>query len=238
MKRISGAERQSKLCKKCGVVKSRAEYTIRNSGARSGQLLAYCKECCAAASVIYRAANPEKVKDYNGTYRSARSAVDPAWHKRYDRARYAADPIGERARGQRWRAANPERTAAAKRAWYEKHSARERARVKAWRGANREQMRHQILARRARRFGNGGSHTLAQWREKCELYLNRCAYCGEARKLTRDHKTPLSCGGTDDIRNIIPACRSCNSRKQRKTAHEFAALMVSKNITAGVFHPA
>lgn len=81
-----------------------------------------------------------------------------------------------------------------------------------------------MIRRRARALGNGGSHTTREWIEKCALLGNVCIYCGEARPLTRDHKVPLSRGGTDDIGNITPACRSCNTRKGTLTAPEFIAL--------------
>jgi 5-methylcytosine-specific restriction endonuclease McrA len=67
--------------------------------------------------------------------------------------------------------------------------------------------------RRARLLGAIGSHTTAEWLEKCALLGNLCIYCGEGKPLTRDHKIPLSRGGTNSIDNIVPACRSCNSRK-------------------------
>jgi hypothetical protein len=42
---VSGAERQSKLCRKCGIEKNRKEFTIRRSGSRVGHLSTYCKGC-------------------------------------------------------------------------------------------------------------------------------------------------------------------------------------------------
>ena len=78
--------------------------------------------------------------------------------------------------------------------------------------------------RRVSLRGNGGTHTEAEWQEKLDLLGNVCIYCGESKPLTRDHKVPLSRGGTDDIMNIVPACRSCNSRKRTRTSMEFLGL--------------
>ena len=49
-----------------------------------------------------------------------------------------------------------------------------------------------------------------------------CHYCGSLDDLTIDHKTPLSRGGTNEIANLVPACRSCNSRKHVKTEREWS----------------
>lgn len=77
--------------------------------------------------------------------------------------------------------------------------------------------------RRARQTGAGGTHTLQEWLDKCALLGNVCIYCGEARPLERDHQIPISRGGSNDITNIVPACRSCNRRKHAKTPDEFMA---------------
>lgn len=42
---IPGGARQSKRCKMCAVEKVRSEYTVRQSGPRSGHLASYCKVC-------------------------------------------------------------------------------------------------------------------------------------------------------------------------------------------------
>jgi 5-methylcytosine-specific restriction endonuclease McrA len=77
--------------------------------------------------------------------------------------------------------------------------------------------------RRARQIGNGGTHTLAEWQDKCALLGNVCFYCGEAKPLGPDHKVPLSRGGGDAIENILPACIECNVRKGARTAREYLA---------------
>lgn len=39
-----------------------------------------------------------------------------------------------------------------------------------------------------------------------------CVYCGELAD-TNDHVRPRAYGGSDEEENLVPACRSCNSRK-------------------------
>lgn len=56
--------------------------------------------------------------------------------------------------------------------------------------------------------------TAQEWREVQEAYNHHCAYCGQVfDNLTMDHVIPLSKGGWHTKNNIVPACKSCNSRK-------------------------
>jgi hypothetical protein len=64
---------------------------------------------------------------------------------------------------------------------------------------------------------NGGSHTADEWRKLCESYNYRCAACNKKRPLTKDHIVAVTQGGTDDIVNLQPLCRVCNSRKHGRT---------------------
>jgi hypothetical protein len=66
---------------------------------------------------------------------------------------------------------------------------------------------------------NGGQHTQAQFVAKCAQFLNCCALCRTPNaSLTRDHIVPVSMGGSDDISNIQPLCRTCNSSKGNRSA--------------------
>jgi 5-methylcytosine-specific restriction endonuclease McrA len=58
--------------------------------------------------------------------------------------------------------------------------------------------------------------TKEQWTAMQEEYKHQCAYCTKRAKgkLTRDHIVPLSKGGSHTASNIVPACRSCNSKKR------------------------
>lgn len=70
--------------------------------------------------------------------------------------------------------------------------------------------------RRTRLAGNGGSFSPREWLELCEKYDNKCLGCGEIKKLTADHIIPVALGGTSNIDNIQPLCKSCNTRKHIK----------------------
>lgn len=57
----------------------------------------------------------------------------------------------------------------------------------------------------------------------------KCAYCavvltiepGHPHSYCADHVLPVHRGGSDDIANLIPSCRTCNGKKSAKTALQF-----------------
>lgn len=65
-----------------------------------------------------------------------------------------------------------------------------------------------------------GSHTYEEWEALKAKYNWVCPSCRKKEpdvQLTQDHIVPVSKGGMDDIENIQPLCRSCNSKKHNKT---------------------
>ncbi|WP_053589665.1 HNH endonuclease [Bacillus sp. FJAT-22090] len=71
-------------------------------------------------------------------------------------------------------------------------------------------------------------HHFNEWTELLKKHDNICFYCGVRmtktpgiKQRTRDHMIPISKGGSDKIENIVPACRSCNSKKGKLTFDEF-----------------
>ena len=72
--------------------------------------------------------------------------------------------------------------------------------------------------RRARIEDGGGSFTLDEWTALLIKYRYTCLCCGrEDVKLTVDHVVPVSLGGSNDIENIQPLCKSCNCSKGANT---------------------
>ena len=64
-----------------------------------------------------------------------------------------------------------------------------------------------------------------QEREKIYHMCNgHCAYCGchlNYKDMQVDHVKPLRVGGSDDISNMLPACRSCNHYKATLDLEKF-----------------
>lgn len=61
----------------------------------------------------------------------------------------------------------------------------------------------------------------ADWKRCCNMYDNRCVYCGERGPLTMDHVIPVTRGGTHSVGNIVPACARCNSMKRTRFVMEW-----------------
>lgn len=73
-----------------------------------------------------------------------------------------------------------------------------------------------LQGRNKRIASNGGFHLTKEWSELKEKYNFTCPCCNKKEpeiKLTKDHILPLLRGGTNDIENIQPLCKLCNSKK-------------------------
>ncbi len=77
-----------------------------------------------------------------------------------------------------------------------------------------EARRNHHRKRKAVLRGAAATLTNDQWLSILNFYGNRCAYCKSTDKITMDHVVPVAKGGQHCQENVIPACLSCNCRKQ------------------------
>lgn len=98
---------------------------------------------------------------------------------------------------------------------YAQDSSKRREYGRRWQKAHRDPT---INARRRARVKDlPATLTKSQWVAIKVAYRFRCAYCDKRLDaLTQDHVIPLSKGGGTTPENIVPACRSCNSRKSNR----------------------
>ena len=129
---------------------------------------------------------------------------DPEKYRDKRRKQYARNQAKEIERAKRYQAAHPEETKERKRRWYE---------------GNQDRNRDYSHKRRAKvRNVECGHFTDKEFDELCEATGNKCLCCGRTDvQLTADHIIPLGPPHSDEISNIQPLCKSCNSRKGTKT---------------------
>lgn len=92
-----------------------------------------------------------------------------------------------------------------------------------WQSVGGQKYGHQ---RNSRKRNLPATLTQEQWIGILDKHDYSCAYCGDASaKLVQEHWLPLSRGGGYTIDNIVPACRTCNSRKHTMTGEEYLEVL-------------
>lgn len=185
-----------KKCTGCGVVKTYTEYS-KARRAKDG----YCHRCKECQRLHYQSTRDEalkKKKDY-------RERPEIREHKRVYGIEYRKRSGYRPTSGSKL---SPEY----QREYRRRPEAKERRRAKA---------AEYLQRRRARKAKVVSQLTQNEWLWLLEQSGYRCVYCGqhqdEIGTLAQEHVVPLAQGGAYTITNIVPACRTCNSRKQART---------------------
>lgn len=193
-----------KRCSRCGVEKPLSEFR-RNSHSRDG-FTASCKPCVREADKTYSARyrNSEKGKQVQGAWREERH-----------------DELLGYLRDWRKRPGKAERHNAYLAEYNRQPKAKEQRKVQ---GENR---RVRLRGATLEPFG------IEDWRAIVEAFDSRCAYCGlAAPSLEQDHFIPLRLGGVHGKANIVPACRSCNRKKNKTHPQKWCTPETFERLTA------
>ena len=168
-----------------------------------------------------REEHPEEIREYQRNYRETHKEEINTTKRKH----YAKDP-SDKERSLQWRREHPEQAKAITKRWYENNTETAMERNRAWQKANPEKVRQIAVVSEAKKRSlkhadTKNDLTTAQWREILAAYQYRCVYCphdckackAKSHQLTQDHITPVAKGGSTTASNIVPACRSCNSKK-------------------------
>lgn len=213
--------RATKICTKCQQEKpATPQHFNRRTATNNTRFRQPCKICYAieAQSDKNRAINKKYYTTNQPAIRARRKAdyyrdVEQSRQKLHQQYARNRETILEKKR--RKYPQTKERDLAAHKRWYAANSKQVIASVLAYAAAHPNEERAKKQRRRARKNGAAiNDFTAEQWREMKTAYGNRCVYCGKkCTRLTMDHIIPISQGGNHTMRNIVPACQSCNSKK-------------------------
>ena len=213
-----------KKCSKCGELKP-LEMFSKNSQSKDG-LRSECKEC----NKKYNAEQKEKRKEWWQKYKET--------HKE-DIEKYRAEHAEEhKVKSREYYYGHKEECNERSRKYHSAHKEEAKEKMSKYRAEHKDELKNKkaeyyktergkathkasTQKRRAAKAQNGGSFSADEWEALCGLFDNKCAYCGDSNELTADHIVPLSKGGTNNIANILPACKKCNSSKHAKGLTEW-----------------
>lgn len=123
------------------------------------------------------------------------------------------------------------------RVYRQENTPKETNRNKKYRRTHPEITANKSRNRRARKNGNGGSHTVDDIINQLKSQKHRCYWCNknlQTRKYHVDHVIPLSKGGKNDPSNIVISCPICNLTKGDKTLEQWISATQDENLSKNI----
>jgi len=208
----------TKRCVKCGDIKDRGAF--RKSANRKDGLQAYCKICSTAIDANYRATHKNEISARNADYRAS--------HRDEIAIRDAAYYASHREKIMIYRETRQKERSTYRAAYYAANREKQAAYDETYRRSNPDKTRAKKNRRRARKRGNGGTHTAGDIKRQYDCQRGVCWWCGRDCKddYHVDHLIPLAKGGHNNPSNIVISCPTCNLSKSDKLPHEFCSRLL------------
>jgi len=199
------------ICKKS--LPATDEYFNKNRSRRDG-LATRCKECRSLIRRESYAKNTKIISEYNRKWRRD----NPDKYLNYletKRNKYEESP-------------DQHRIIVAQ--YYQDNKDDKKKQVSKWKKSNPNKCRQYEHRRRKRINYAGGDFTAEELEERIEEQGFMCFYCSYPLEddYHADHFIPISKGGSNNIDNIVVACKSCNLSKNDKDPYEFMS-SIGKN---------
>jgi len=188
-------------------------YRLKNGEklrARARELYAQNRKHILENKAMWRANNPDKVKEMKNKCRS-----NPEYREK------------ENAGHRQWNAANTERVAKYSAEYRRRPEVKKRSKawLAEWHKKHPEARGIYTRKRKAIKYNVGGSHTAEDIRRLYFLQKGKCVYCQvRLDKYHVDHIIPLSTGGSNSVENIQILCPACNMSKHTKHPDDFMRL--------------
>ena len=229
-----------RACKTCTIA-SRKDYRhnhyIKNKAKVTAQCSLWAKshpEKVKASQTRFRdkTRKPKKVKTHKTCSVCRVTKTLSAFNKKGGKCKSCLNKIHRN-----YYAQNSDKCNARSRSWKQTNRGRvnaaRRKRAKLTYALNPEPMRIKNAARRAKVKAAEGSHSLAEWIAVCLEFNEQCVCCCKRvgiRKLEKDHIVALDNGGSNDISNIQPLCKSCNCAKGARHSTDYRPFEPNINI--------
>lgn len=215
-----------KTCSKCGETKPDSEFYTAPSFVCKGCKRSYShskyaplkKETKLKRSQSYNSSGQKRCKKCGKYQNTSEYSPHPTHWDRLDhicKSCHRADYFEHRSQ-------RTDKSKPAQREWYTKNKDKKQKQGRAWRQNNRDKA-HIIWHRyKSKKYNAPCTLTDQEWKDILDQYSHSCAYCHASNvSLQKEHKIPVSRGGGFTKENIIPSCKSCNSRKGAMTYDEF-----------------
>jgi hypothetical protein len=228
-----------KICSKCGEPKDESEF-YTHKGTSYGKppyLIAMCKVCCIKKSNEWQREHPDKVLIKNKRWQEKNSDRMKKYYHQYNEEHqeqryenshnhYLKYIEKYHDKSKRWYLDHPDKGKEYVRKYIKNNPEKVAESQRKWKSKNLSKL--VVIGQRYRankKHAPINDFTDYDWNDLLFIYDHRCAYCRKdeikAGGLTQDHVIPLSRSGNHSIDNIVPSCRSCNSRKKDKTLEEW-----------------
>lgn len=216
----------TKFCHKCNRELSHEEF-YKCRRAKDG-LQSKCKQCLKK----YNEKNKERIKKYQENYRKKNKRKMKEYNKKYREVngchlnkqsleRYYRNKEERSEKQRQYYIENKKEIKERSREYYSLNKERVIESNKEWQNKNKDRLRIYQNRRRYKVNNLPSDLTHEEWKSALEYFGNKCAYCSSDEKLEQDHFIPLIKGGGYTADNIVPSCRSCNSRKHTKLFGEW-----------------
>jgi 5-methylcytosine-specific restriction endonuclease McrA len=200
---------EKKVCSNCQQeLSATTQYFVPSKRGKYG-LAAECKTCLTQKHQQLMREDPEYAARRRATGRRYKS-------RNMDKAR-------------QWQLDNPEKQRESERKYRQNNPDKVRAATRKWEHEHPEMRAIYKAARAAKKQGAGGKYTVEDLVDLYELQTGCCCWCGREMvnrlvyknaprkvKFTVDHIKAIHNGGSSYPHNLVLACASCNSTKNKR----------------------